>query len=115
MDPKPAPQIAKTVQNSDKEGVSIMICDYKGTIHAHTKNTASMFQADENALRGKNFFHLMSTYSRKYCFETFGCNMFKTFKETSRVVRYSIPHMDDVNFENFKVITSKMMLVKPKV
>lgn len=74
-----------------------------------------MFQTDANALRGKNFFHLMSAYSRKHTFEIFGQDIFKTFKETSRVFRYSLPHMDDVDFDNFKVLISKIMLVKPKI
>lgn len=57
----------------------------------------------------------MSSYSRKYAYETFGYNMFKTFKEVQRTLRYSLPHKDDVDFDNFRVITSKCLLVKPKI
>lgn len=74
-----------------------------------------MFQTDERALRGKNFFQLMSPYTRKFCYETFGNNFFKTFKITSKTIRYSLPHMDDIDYDNFKVLTSKVMLVKPKI
>lgn len=101
--------------NNKKEEISIIIADYKGTIHAFNQITPSLFQTDLNALRGKNFFHMMSNYSRKYVYETFGSNVFKTFKVTSRTIRYSLPHVDDVNYENFKVVTSKCVLVKPKV
>lgn len=33
----------------------------------------------------------------------------------TKTIRYSLPHMDDVDFEHFNVMTSKVSLVKPKV
>mmetsp|Transcript_6775 Transcript_6775/g.5923 ORF Transcript_6775/g.5923 Transcript_6775/m.5923 type:complete len:146 (-) Transcript_6775:31-468(-) len=74
-----------------------------------------MFHVKESALRSKNFFILMSAYSRRYCYETFGNCMFKTFNKLSRTLRYSLPHIDDVDYENFFVLTSRVTLVKPKI
>ena len=54
----------------------------------------------------------MSRYSRNYLNETFGTDIFKTFKETSKHYRFSLPHMDDINYENFNVRTCKFVLVK---
>jgi len=93
----------------------VIIADSNGVIHAFNKITPKMFHVSESALRGKNFFILMSAYSRRYCYETFGNSMFKTFNKLSRTLRYSLPHMDDVDYENFFVLTSKISLVKPKV
>lgn len=41
--------------------------------------------------------------------------MFKSFKERKRTLRYSLPHMDDVDYDNFYVLTSKIELIQPKV
>jgi hypothetical protein len=87
--------------NSFNKGVSVIISDWQGTIHAFNKVTSKLFHVDEGALRGKNFFQLMSAYSRRYCYETFGNNIFKTFKQMTKTIRYSLPHMDDVSFEHF--------------
>ena len=107
----------KGIENEElqNKGVSIIIADWQGTIHAFNKVTPRLFHVDEGALRGKNFFQLMSAYSRRYCYETFGNNIFKTFKQMTKSIRYSLPHMDDVDFEHFNVMTSKISLVKPKV
>jgi len=74
-----------------------------------------MYHVDRDALRGKNFFQLMSSYSRKFFYETYSNNLFKTFKQKTKTMRFSLPHMDDVDFEHFHVITCKIMLVKSKV
>lgn len=95
--------------------VSVLIADYSGTIHAFNPISPKMFHVEKDALRGKNFFQLMSSYSRKYCQETFGNNVFKSFKERKRTLRYSLPHMDDVDYDNFYVLTSKIELIQPKV
>ena len=104
----------QSVKPNDR-GVSVIIADSHGLIHAFNKATPRMFHVSENALRGKNFFILMSAYSRRYCYETFGNSMFKTFNKLTRTLRYSLPHMDDVDYENFFVLTSKVSLVKPKI
>mmetsp|Transcript_28143 Transcript_28143/g.32249 ORF Transcript_28143/g.32249 Transcript_28143/m.32249 type:complete len:219 (-) Transcript_28143:16-672(-) len=105
--------INQVEDNSDD--TSIMIADWQGIIHAFNKHSPKLFQIDSKALHGKNFFQLLSSYCRKFLYETFGDNMFKTFKETSRTIRFSLPHMDDVDYEHFTVITSKVTLVKPKI
>lgn len=102
-------------RREDENFISVIIADHQGTIHAYSKHTPAMYHVEESALRGKNFFQLMSAYSRRFCFETFGSNMFKTFKQMSRTLRFSLPHMDDVNYENFHVVTCKVTLVKPKI
>ena len=105
----------KIAEKVDNEDVSIIIADSQGIIHSFNKITPKMFHVRKEALRGKNYFQLISSYSRKFLYETFGNNVFKTFKETSRTIRYSLPHMDDVDKEHFFVITSKISLVKSKV
>lgn len=114
----PSEVFSNSFQNttkSDSKEVSIIIADSIGIIHSFNKITPKMFHVNKEALRGKNYFQLISSYSRKFLYETFGNNMFKTFKETSRTIRYSLPHMDDVDFEHFYVITSKISLVTSKV
>lgn len=98
----------------ESKGVSVMLCDCNGTIHAFNKATPKMFHVSGELLKGKNFFKLMSAYSRRFCYETYGNSIFKTFKQSSKNLRYSLPHMDDVDSENFFVLTSKFTLVKPK-
>ena len=97
-----------------KNKVSVIIADWEGTIHGCNNVTSKLFHIDSRALQGKNFFQLMSSYSRKHCYEIYGHNMFKTFKETTRTIRFSLPHMDDVDYEHFYVLISKIALVKRK-
>lgn len=101
-------------KKGDRMGISVILADHNGMIHQFNKCTPKMFHVSEELLKGKNFFKLMSAYSRRYCYETYGSSIFKTFKQTTKHLRYSLPHMDDVDAENFFVLTSKICLVKPK-
>lgn len=65
------PQKEEEVKDDEDEllqgrGVSVIIADWQGTIHAFNKATPRLFHVDEGALRGKNFFQLMSAYSRRH-------------------------------------------------
>ena len=112
-DVQPLPKPVEEVEDN-KSKVSVIIADWEGTIHGCNNVTSRLFHIDSRALQGKNFFQLMSSYSRKHCYEIYGHNMFKTFKETTRTIRFSLPHMDDVDYDHFFVLISKIALVKRK-
>lgn len=68
-----AEQVEQLFRNEDSKSedeeddmVSVIIADYSGIIHAFNTASPKMFHVDKDALRGKNFFQLMSSYSRKY-------------------------------------------------
>ncbi len=54
------------VRERNSSEISVLLADCNGVIHAFNKASPKMFHVSPELLKGKNFFKLMSAYSRRF-------------------------------------------------
>ena len=98
------------LEKVDDSEMTMLIADPSGTITCHCKNTPKMFGVDAETLKGCNFFTLISRIDRKYFYETFGENIFKSFVVKSKTIRYATPYQKAVTYDQYNLLVSKIVV-----